>query len=55
LARHPRLREQVGRLYRAHRSGYHPITRRQIERVLRELGVAVHEVNPLGLGGRRAP
>ncbi|MGZ3407631.1 MAG: leukotriene A4 hydrolase C-terminal domain-containing protein, partial [Polyangia bacterium] len=52
LCRQPEWRAQAARLYRQHRDGYHPIARQQLERLFREQGVAVAEVNPLGLGRR---
>ena len=50
LCRDPARRAEAARLYRQHRDGYHPIARRQLERLFREQGVAVEEVKPLGLG-----
>ncbi|MGZ3425689.1 MAG: M1 family aminopeptidase [Polyangia bacterium] len=52
LCQKPEWRGQAGRLYRQHRDGYHPIARQQLERLFREQGVPVAEVNPLGLGRR---
>ncbi|MDB4965913.1 MAG: Aminopeptidase [Myxococcales bacterium] len=45
-------RELAAQLYRRYRDGYHPIARQQLERLLRDHGVATQEVNPLGLGRR---
>jgi hypothetical protein len=53
LCRDPARRAEGARLYRQHRDGYHPIARQQLERLFREQGVAVEEVKPLGLVGRR--
>lgn len=53
LARNPSTRERAGALYRRHRAGYHPAARRQLERLLRDFGIAAHEVNALSLGRRR--
>jgi leukotriene-A4 hydrolase len=52
LCRQPERRAEAARLYRQHRDGYHPIARQQLERLFREQGVAVAEVNALGLGRR---
>ena len=52
LASDPARRVEAARLYRQHRDGYHPIARQQLERLFRELGVAVEEVKPLGIGRR---
>jgi hypothetical protein len=53
LARTPSTRAQAGRLWRRFRDSYHPVARQQLERLLRDLGVATHDVNPLSL--RRRP
>ena len=52
LCRDPPRRAEAARLYRQHRDGYHPIARQQLERLFREQGVAVEQVNPLSLGRR---
>ncbi len=54
LCTDPARRGEAARLYRQHREGYHPIARQQLERLFREQGVAVEEVNPLGIGRRRS-
>jgi hypothetical protein len=46
-------RDEVAAVYRAHRASYHPVARQQLERLLREQGIAVDTANPLGL--RRRP
>jgi leukotriene-A4 hydrolase len=53
LARHPSTRGHAGEIYRRHKDGYHPAARRQLERLLRDFGVATHVANPLSLGKRR--
>jgi aminopeptidase N len=53
LARHPTTQAQAAAWWRRFRDSYHPLARQQLERMLRELGVATHEVNPLSL--RRRP
>jgi aminopeptidase N len=52
LAQRSDGRELAARLYRRLKDGYHPIARQQLERLLREHGVALQEVKPLGLGRR---
>jgi hypothetical protein len=52
LAQRPARRGEAAQLYRRLRTGYHPIARQQLERLLRDLGVATEEVKPLGLGRR---
>ena len=52
LCRDPARRAEAARLYRQHRDGYHPIARQQLERLFREQGVAVEQVNAVGIGRR---
>jgi hypothetical protein len=52
LARRPSTRSQAAQLWRRFRDSYHPLARQQLERLLRELGVATHDVNPLSLRTR---
>jgi hypothetical protein len=52
LARHPTTQAQTAGWWRRYRDSYHPVARQQLERMLRELGIATHDVNPLSLRRR---
>jgi leukotriene-A4 hydrolase len=52
LARNPATRDGVGGWWRRFRQGYHPVARQQLDRLLRELGIATQDVNPLSLRRR---
>ncbi len=52
LARNPATRARVGGWWRRFRDGYHPVARQQLDRLLRELGIATQDVNPLSLRRR---
>jgi hypothetical protein len=52
LARNPATRGRVGAWWRRFRDGYHPVARQQLDRLLREQGIATQDVNPLSLRRR---